>query len=140
MNHGNAHRKFSRPSSQRRALFSGLANALIKHEQIKTTLPKAKEVQPIVEKLITMAKKGDLASRRRLIGILRDEVMTAKLIETLAVRYANRSGGYTRVLKAGFRHGDNAPLGIIELVDRDVSAKGKDSGQIVEAAAETAAA
>jgi len=132
MNHGNAHRKFSRPTSQRRALFSGLANALIKHEQIKTTLPKAKEVQPIVEKLITMAKKGGLANRRRLIGILRDEVMAAKLFDTMAVRYANRSGGYTRVLKAGFRHGDNAPLAIIEMVERDVSAKGKDSGPVVD--------
>lgn len=128
MNHRNAHRKFSRHTSQRRALFSGLANALIKHEQIKTTLPKAKEIQPIVEKLVTVGKKGDLAARRQLIAFLRDEAMAEKLIAVLAKRYEARHGGYTRVLKAGFRYGDSAPMGVIEFVDRDVSAKGKDSG------------
>lgn len=128
MNHGNAHRKFSRHSSQRRALFSGLANALIKHEQIKTTLAKAKEIQPIVERLITTGKKGTLAARRQLIAFLRDEAMTEKLIAVLAKRYESRHGGCTRVLKAGFRYGDAAPMAIIELVERDIHAKGKDSG------------
>lgn len=130
MNHRNHLRKFGRHSSQRRALFSGLANALIKHEQIKTTLPKAKEIQPIVERMITTGKKGTLAARRQLIGILRDEAMVEKIIAVLAKRYEKRSGGYTRVLKAGFRYGDNAPMGLIELVDRDVTAKGKDSGPV----------
>ena len=143
MNHGNAHRKFSRNRSQRRALFSGLANAVLKHEQIKTTLPKAKEMQPIVDKMITLGKKGTLAARRQLIAFLRDEVIAEKLISVLAKRYEGRNGGYTRVLKAGFRYGDAAPMGILELVDRDVSAKGKDSGPSsvkAEATSETAAA
>jgi large subunit ribosomal protein L17 len=139
MNHRNAHRKFSRHSSQRRALFSGLANALIKHEQIKTTLPKAKEIQPMVDKLITVGKKGTLAARRQLIAFLRDESMAEKLIAVLAKRYEARHGGYTRVLKAGFRYGDSAPMGIIELVDRDVSAKGKDSGPKLDASEAEAA-
>ncbi len=139
MNHRNAHRKFSRHSSQRRALFSGLANALIKHEQIKTTLPKAKEIQPMVDKLITVGKKGTLAARRQLIAFLRDESMAEKLIAVLAKRYEARKGGYTRVLKAGFRYGDSAPMGIIELVDRDVSAKGKDSGPKLDASEAEAA-
>ena len=130
MNHRNHLRKFGRHSSQRRALFSGLANALVKHEQIKTTLPKAKEIQPIVERLITTGKKGTLAARRQLIGILRDEAMVEKIMSVLAKRYESRPGGYTRVLKAGFRYGDNAPMGMIEFVDRDVSAKGKDSGPV----------
>ncbi len=141
MNHRNHLRKFGRHSSQRRALFSGLANALIKHEQIKTTLPKAKEIQPIVERLITTGKKGTLAARRQLIGILRDEAMVEKVISVLAKRYEKRPGGYTRVLKAGFRYGDAAPMGLIEFVERDVSAKGKDSGPVqAKAEAETAAA
>ncbi len=140
MNHRNAHRKFSRHSSQRRALFSGLANALIKHEQIKTTLPKAKEIQPIVEKLVTIGKKGTLAARRQLIAFLRDEGMAEKLMSVLAKRYESRHGGCTRVLKAGFRYGDSAPMGVIEFVERDVSAKGKDSGPKAEAASEEAAA
>ncbi len=139
MNHRNHLRKFGRHSSQRRALFSGLANALIKHEQIKTTLPKAKEIQPIVERLVTTGKKGTLAARRQLIGILRDETMVEKVMSVLAKRYEKRPGGYTRVLKAGFRYGDNAPMGIIEFVERDVSAKGKDSGP-VQGKAETAEA
>lgn len=140
MNHRNAHRKFSRHTSQRRALFSGLANALIKHEQIKTTLPKAKEIQPIVEKLVTIGKKGTLAARRQLIAFLRDEGMAEKLIAVLAKRYEARHGGYTRVLKAGFRYGDSAPMGVIEFVERDVSAKGKDSGPKADVAEEAAAA
>ena len=130
MNHRNHLRKFGRHSSQRRALFSGLANALIKHEQIKTTLPKAKEIQPIVERLVTTGKKGTLAARRQLIGILRDEAMVEKIMSVLVKRYEKRPGGYTRVLKAGFRYGDNAPMGMIEFVDRDVNAKGKDSGPV----------
>ncbi len=132
MNHRNAHRRFSRHTSQRRALFSGLANALIKHEQIKTTLPKAKEIQPIVEKLITIAKNGTLAARRQLVAYLRDEAMTEKLIGVLSKRYEKRAGGYTRVLKAGFRYGDAAPMGVIELVERDVAAKGQDSGPVAD--------
>ena len=132
MNHRNAHRRFSRHTSQRRALFSGLANAIIKHEQIKTTLPKAKEIQPIVEKLITIAKKGTLAARRQLVAYLRDEAMTEKLIAVLSKRYEKRAGGYTRVLKAGFRYGDAAPMGVIELVERDVAAKGQDSGPVAD--------
>jgi large subunit ribosomal protein L17 len=140
MNHGNAHRKFGRHSSQRKALLSGLVNAVLKHEQIKTTLPKAKEVQPIVDKMITIGKKGTLAARRQLIGFLRDEAMAEKLIAVLAKRYEARKGGYTRVLKAGFRYGDAAPMGILELVERDVSAKGKDSGPKAEAKTEEQAA
>ncbi len=135
MNHRNAHRKFSRHSSQRRALFSGLANALIKHEQIKTTLPKAKEIQPMVERLITVGKKGGLSARRQLMAFLRDETMVEKLLTTLAKRYEKRAGGCTRVLKAGFRYGDAAPMAVIELVERDVAAKGKDSGPVAASAA-----
>ncbi len=130
MRHGDAHRKFSRTSSHRKAMFMNMANALIKHEQIKTTLPKAKELRPIVEKLVTKGKKGTLAARRNLISILQDEAMAAKLIDVLAKRYEGRSGGYTRVLKGGFRHGDAAPIGYIEFVDRDINAKGKDSGPV----------
>jgi large subunit ribosomal protein L17 len=140
MRHGDAHRKFSRHSSQRRALLSGLVNAVIKHEQIKTTLPKAKEVQPIVDKMITIGKKGTLAARRQLVGFLREEAMAEKLIAVLAKRYESRKGGYTRVMKAGFRYGDAAPMAVLELVDRDVTAKGKDSGPKAEAKTEEAAA
>lgn len=132
MRHGNAHRKFNRTSSHRKAMFMNMANALIKHEQIKTTLPKAKEIRPIIEKLVTKAKKNTLASRRELIAVLQDTAMVEKLISVLAVRYADRAGGYTRVLKAGFRHGDAAPVGYIEFVNRDISAKGQDSGPVQE--------
>jgi large subunit ribosomal protein L17 len=121
-------RKLNRTSSHRKAMFANMAHALIKHEQIKTTLPKAKELRPVVEKLITLGKKGGLANRRRAIAMLRDEAMVAKLFEALATRYATREGGYARVMKAGFRYGDAAPMAIIELVDRDMTAKGQDSG------------
>jgi large subunit ribosomal protein L17 len=121
-------RKLNRTSQHRTAMFANMAAALIKHEQIVTTLPKAKELKPIVEKLITLGKKGGLSNRRLAISRLRDEAQVQKLFDTLAPRYADRQGGYARVLKAGFRYGDNAPMAVIELVDRDVSAKGQDSG------------
>ena len=139
MRHGFAHKKLNVTSSHRRAMLSNLANALIKHEQIKTTLPKAKTMKSYVEKLITLGKKGDLNSRRIAVGILHDETMVSKLFSTISERYATRSGGYTRVLKAGFRYGDMAPMAIIELVDRDVSAKGKDSGPVLVDGDEAAA-
>jgi len=129
MKHGLKQRKLNRTTSHRKALFSNMANALIKHEQIITTLPKAKDLRPVVEKLITLGKKGGLANRRAAIAMLRDEEMVRKLFSVLAERYAGRPGGYTRVLKAGFRYGDAAPLAVIEFVDRDVTARGKDSGQ-----------
>lgn len=128
--HRNRGRKLSRTKGHRRALFANMAQALIKHEQIVTTLPKAKDLRPIVEKLITLAKKGGLANRRLAISRMRDEAMVAKMFDTLAPRYKDRSGGYCRIMKAGFRYGDNAPLAVIELVDRDVSAKGQDSGTV----------
>src|SRR5215475_8637494 len=128
MRHGNAHRKFNRTAEHRRAMFANMAAALIKHEQIVTTLPKAKDLRPIVEKLVTLGKRGDLHARRRAIAEIRDVPMVKKLFEVLAPRYKERNGGYTRVLKAGFRHGDNAPVAVIEFVDRDVTAKGQDSG------------
>jgi large subunit ribosomal protein L17 len=128
MRHQNRGRKLSRTSSHRRAMFANMAVALVKHEQIRTTLPKAKELRPVVEKLITLGKRGDLHARRLLIAKTRDESTAAKLIDVLAPRYRERPGGYVRVLKAGFRHGDNAPMAIIEFVERDVSAKGQDSG------------
>ena len=140
MRHGNAHRKFNRRSNQRTALFQHLASALIKHEQIITTLPKAKDLRPIVEKLITLGKRGGLHARRQAIAELRDLAMVRKLFEVLGPRYKEREGGYTRVLKAGFRYGDSAPRAVIELVDRDEAAKGMDSGPVGETAAETAAA
>jgi len=123
-------RKLNRTASHRKALFSNMAAALIKHEQIKTTLPKAKDLRPIVEKLITMGKHGGLANRRRAYAMLRDDVIVTKLFGVIAERYADRSGGYCRVLKAGFRYGDAAPMAVIEFVDRDVSAKGQDSGPV----------
>lgn len=129
MKHGLKQRKLNRTSSHRRALFANMANALIKHEQIITTVPKAKDLRPVVEKLVTLGKKGGLANRRAAIAILRDEEMVRKLFSVLAERYEGRPGGYTRVLKAGFRYGDAAPLAVIEFVDRDVTARGKDSGQ-----------
>lgn len=128
MRHGLRGRKLNRTSSHRKALFMNLSQALIKHEQITTTLPKAKDLRPVVERLVTIGKKGGLAARRQLIAQLQDEKLVEKLITTLATRYKTRAGGYTRVLKAGFRHGDMAPMAVIEFVDRDVSAKGQDSG------------
>ncbi|MBJ6985982.1 MULTISPECIES: 50S ribosomal protein L17 [unclassified Devosia] len=128
MRHGNSGRKFSRTSSHRKAMFANMAAALIKHEQIVTTLPKAKDLRPIVEKLITLGKRGDLHARRQAIAQIRDEGQVQKLFSTLGPRYAERQGGYIRILKAGFRYGDNAPLAVIEFVDRDVNAKGLDSG------------
>ena len=130
MRHGMSGRKFSRTSSHRKAMFENMAAALLKHEQITTTLPKAKDLRPIVEKLITMGKHGGLANRRRAYAVLRDDVIVAKLFGAIAERYAGRSGGYCRVLKAGFRYGDAAPMAVIEFVDRDVSAKGQDSGPV----------
>ena len=128
MRHGNRGRKLSRTSSHRRALFANMAQALVKHEQITTTLPKAKELRPYVEKLVTLGKRGDLHARRLLSATTRDALTAAKLIDVIGPRYGARAGGYIRVLKAGFRHGDNAPMAIIEFVDRDGSAKGQDSG------------
>jgi large subunit ribosomal protein L17 len=134
MRHGMSGRKLNRTSSHRKALFANMAAALIKHEQIKTTLPKAKDLRPIVEKLISLGKHGGLANRRRAYAVLRDDVIVAKLFGPIAERYADRAGGYTRVLKAGFRYGDAAPLAVIEFVDRDPAAKGQDSGPKHEAA------
>ncbi len=131
MRHGMSGRKFNRTSSHRKAMFSNMAAALIKHEQIKTTLPKAKDLRPIVETLITLGKKGGLHNRRLAYAQLRDDVIVAKLFGPIAERYSQRPGGYTRVLKAGFRYGDAAPLAFIELVDRDVAAKGQDSGPVM---------
>jgi large subunit ribosomal protein L17 len=128
MRHGFAGRRFNRSSSHRKAMFANMAAALLKHEQIKTTLPKAKDLRRVVEKLITLGKRGDLHARRQAYALLRDDATTAKLFGDLAERYKERPGGYTRVLKAGFRYGDMAPMGMIELVDRDPEAKGQDSG------------
>jgi len=128
MRHGMNGRKLNRTSSHRKAMFSNMAVALLKHEQITTTLPKAKDLRPVVERLITLGKKGGLANRRRAFAALRDDAIVAKLFGPLAQRYATRAGGYTRVLKAGFRYGDAAPMAVIELVDRDPAAKGLDSG------------
>jgi large subunit ribosomal protein L17 len=125
-------RKLNRTWSHRKAMLANMAAALIKHEQITTTLPKAKELRPIVEKLITLGKKGGLSNRRLAASRLRDETQLKKLFSTLAERYADRKGGYTRILKAGFRHGDMAAMAVIELVDRDLEAKGKDSGPVQE--------
>jgi large subunit ribosomal protein L17 len=128
MRHGMSGRKLNRTSSHRKALFANMAAALIKHEQIKTTLPKAKDLRPIVERLITLGKKGGLNARRRTLSVIPDKVIVDKLLGPLAERYAARNGGYTRVMRAGFRYGDSAPMAIIELVDRDEAAKGQDSG------------
>ena len=130
MRHGNAHRKLGRTSAHRTAMFANMAASLIKHEQIVTTLPKAKELRPFVEKLVTLAKRGDLHARRQAISQVRDITQVGKLFATLGPRYAERQGGYTRVLKAGYRHGDNAPMALIEFVDRDPDAKGLDSGPV----------
>ena len=128
MRHRLRGRSFSRKSAHRKAMFENLAAALIKHEQIRTTLPKAKDLRPFVERLITLGKRGGLANRRRAIAALQDTLLANKLMTTLAERYANRPGGYTRIIKAGYRYGDNAAMALIEFVDRDPEAKGKDSG------------
>lgn len=130
MRHGLRGRKLNRTKGHRRALFANLSANLIKHEQIKTTLPKAKDLRPVVEKLITLAKKGDLNARRQALAFLYDDAAVKKLFEVLNKRYAGRNGGYLRIIKAGYRFGDAAPMAIIEFVDRDVSAKGKDSGPV----------
>jgi large subunit ribosomal protein L17 len=140
MRHGKTKRKLGVKTAHRKAMFANMAAALIKHEQIETTLPKAKELRPVVEKLITLAKKGDLSARRRAIAVVRDVPMVGKLFETLGPRYKTRQGGYIRIMKAGFRFGDNAARAIIEFVDRDESAKGKDSGPVQEKAREEAPA
>jgi len=139
MRHGLAGRKLNRRSQHRRAMFSNLAAALLKHEQVRTTLPKAKDLRPVADKLITLGKRGDLHARRQAYAQLRDDKVVGKLFTTLAERYKSRNGGYTRVLKAGFRYGDAAPMAIIELVDRDPEAKGLDSGPKPDAAAGEAA-
>jgi large subunit ribosomal protein L17 len=130
MRHGVSGRKLHRTTSHRKAMFANMAAALIKHEQITTTLPKAKELRPYVEKLVSLGKKGGLHHRRQAFATLRDDGMVSKLFGTLATRYAARPGGYTRVLRAGFRYGDAAPLAVIEFVDRDPEAKGQDSGPV----------
>jgi len=130
MRHRNQGRKLNRTASHRGALLASLAAALIKHEQIATTLPKAKELRRVTDRLITLAKRGDLHARRLAAARVRDEAMVAKLFETLGPRYAARPGGYTRVLKAGFRYGDSAPMAVIELIDRDPEARGKNSGPV----------
>jgi large subunit ribosomal protein L17 len=131
MRHGHSGRKLQRKSGHRAALLRNLAAALVKHEQIMTTAPKAKELRPYVEKLITLAKRGGLSNRRLALGRLGDETQLKKLFDVLAERYATREGGYTRVIKAGLRAGDAAPMAVIELVDRDVAAKGQDSGPVM---------
>ena len=136
MRHGFKGRQLNRTSEHRQAMFANMSASLIKHEQIVTTLPKAKDLRPIVERLITLAKKGGLHARRQAISQMKDQDQVKKLFDVLAARYKDRKGGYTRVLKAGFRHGDNAPLAVIELVDRDVDAKGADDRARVEAQAE----
>ena len=140
MRHGVAGRKLNVTSIHRQALFRNMAVALIKHEQITTTLPKAKELRPIVEKLVTLGKRGDLHARRQAIAQMRDLAMVKKLFEVIGPRYKDRNGGYTRVMKAGFRYGDSAPVAVIEFVDRDVEAKGKDSGPVQVRAEEAAPA
>ena len=132
MRHGVAGRKLGVTSSHRQAMFRNMSVALIKHEQITTTLPKAKELRPVVEKLVTLGKRGDLHARRQAIAQIRDVAMVKKLFDVLGPRYKDRKGGYTRILKAGFRHGDNAAVGVIEFVDRDEAAKGLDSGPVQE--------
>ena len=132
MRHGKAHRKLNRTHEHRAAMFANMAAALIKHEQITTTLPKAKELRPVVEKLVTLGKRGDLHARRQAIAQIRDVAMVKKLFDVLGPRYKERNGGYCRILKAGFRYGDSAPVAVIEFVDRDESAKGLDSGPVQE--------
>ncbi|MFM8860794.1 MAG: 50S ribosomal protein L17 [Methylocystis sp.] len=138
MYHGHKKRRFGRTHEHRKAMFANMAQALIKHEQIVTTLPKAKDLRPVVEKLVTLGKRGDLHARRQAIAQIKDVKLVAKLFDVLGPRYKARNGGYTRVLKAGFRFGDNAPLAVIEFVDRDVDAKGLDSGPVIIAEEEAA--
>jgi large subunit ribosomal protein L17 len=141
MRHGNAHRKLNRTAEHRKAMFANMCAALIKHEQIITTLPKAKDLRPIVEKLVTLGKRGDLHARRQAVAQMRDIEMAKKLFDVLGPRYKDRNGGYTRIIKAGFRYGDSAPIAVIEFVDRDEDAKGKDSGPVqVKAVEDNAAA
>ncbi len=128
MRHGKVHRKLNRTAEHREAMFANMAASLIKHEQIITTLPKAKELRPIVEKLVTLAKKSGLHARRQAIADIRDVAQVKKLFDVIGPRYKERNGGYTRIMKAGFRYGDNAPLAVIEFVERDENAKGQDSG------------
>ena len=130
MRHNNSQRKLNRTASHRKAMFSNMTNALIKHEQIITTLPKAKELRPVVEKLVTLSRNNSLHSRRQAISKLQDLSMVSKLFDVLGPRYADRAGGYTRIIKAGFRYGDSAPMAVIEFVDRDKDAKGQDSGPL----------
>ena len=136
MRHGKVHRKLGRKPEHRKAMFANMAAAMIKHEQITTTLPKAKELRPVVEKLVTLGKRGGLHARRQAIAELRDADMVKKLFDVLGPRYKDRNGGYTRVLKAGYRYGDNAAVAVIEFVDRDEGAKGLDSGPVQEKKAE----
>src|SRR5215471_12722647 len=140
MRHGKVHRKLNRTHEHRRAMFANMCAALIKHEQIVTTLPKAKELRPIVEKLVTLGKKGGLAARRQAISEMRDVEQVKKLFDVIGPRYKDRNGGYTRIMKAGFRYGDNAARAVIEFVDRDVEAKGKDSGPVQQTKVEEPAA
>ncbi|MCG8361654.1 MAG: 50S ribosomal protein L17 [Kiloniellales bacterium] len=133
MRHGLSYRKFNRTSEHRKAMFGNMAASLLKHEQIKTTLPKAKDLRRFVDRLITLGKRGDLHARRQALAVLRDRQITAKLFGELAERYKERPGGYTRVLKAGFRYGDMAPMAVIELVERNPEAKGQDSGPTQDA-------
>ena len=133
MRHGKSGRRLDRTVSHRKALFSNMAASLIEHEQITTTLPKAKELRPIVEKLVTLGKRGDLHARRQVISAIGSDVLAKRLFDTIAPRYATRNGGYLRIMKAGFRHGDNAAMAVIEFVDRDVSAKGAADRARVEA-------
>ena len=135
MYHGRAKRRFNRTAEHRKAMFANMCQALIKHEQIVTTLPKAKDLRPVVEKLITLGKRGDLHARRQAIAQMKDVVLVKKLFDVLGPRYKTRNGGYTRVLKAGFRYGDNAAMAVIEFVDRDVNARGQDSGPVFTAEA-----
>jgi len=132
MKHNIKNKKLNRTSSHRKSMFMNMSNALIKHEQITTTLPKAKELRRFVEKIITLGKKGDLLSRRKIVSILQDKKMSKKVFDVLADRYKERSGGYTRIIKLGNRFGDNAPTAVIEFVDRDENAKGLDSGPVIE--------
>jgi large subunit ribosomal protein L17 len=132
MRHGNQGRKFNRTASHRKAMWGNMTAALIKHEQIKTTLPKAKDLRPVIEKLVTLSRRGkdDLHARRQALAQVKDGAQVTKLFDVLGPRYAERPGGYTRVMRCGFRHGDNAPMAIIEFIDRDVDAKGLDSGPV----------
>ena len=130
MRHGFSGRRFNRSAAHRKAMFANMAAALIKHEQIETTLPKAKDLRRVVDRLITLGKRGDLHARRLAHARLRDDAMTRKLFEVLGPRYQERNGGYTRIMKAGFRYGDSAPMAVIEFVDRDEDARGQDSGPV----------